>query len=295
MTDPSTPELPADDVEMVSAYLDGEASATEVERIQSDPDLLAAVDRLGRTVQLLQADLLTEDPVTEDPVSGTGDMVDRHVAAALDTFPASAVGTRVVDLETERRRRWYDRVPLGAVAAAAVAIALVGAATQIGTDDSDDTATADVAAEDAASGAAGAGDDTAAVSDAGAGTGGSVSPGLESDALTAGGGSARPGFADTDSLADHVREVIGTSRSGAPAEGSAAEDGQAEQFGDEADASSSCDAVRTADLGEAPVVLVLPASVSGRDVTAVVADEGTGRRLVVIDDLTCEVVDDRGL
>jgi hypothetical protein len=40
---------------------------------------------------------------------------------------------------------------------------------------------------------------------------------------------------------------------------------------------------------------VLPVSVSGRDVTAVVADEETGRRLVVVDDLTCEVVDDRSL
>jgi hypothetical protein len=288
MTDPSTPELPADAVELVSAYLDGEASAAEVARVESDPDLLAAADRLGRTSQLLRAGVLTE---------GSDAIVDRHVAAALDAFPATAATARVVDLGSERSRRWYDRVPLGAVAAAAVAIALVGAATQIDTGDSDDTATADVASEDAgdaASGGAGTGDDTAAVSDAEEGRG-SVSPGLEAEVPTAAGGSARPDFVDTDSLAAHVREVVGTSRSSDQTEDSIAEDGQAEPFGDGADASSSCDAVRAAELGEAPVLLVLPVSVSGRDVTAVVADEETGRRLVVVDDLTCEVVDDRSL
>ena len=297
MTDPSTPELPTDAVEMVSAYLDGEASAAETARIESDPDLLAAVDRLGRTSQLLRSGVSTED-TGDGGDTGAGDMVDRHVAAALDAFPARASRARVVDLGAERRRRWYDRVPLGAVAAAAVAMALVGAATQIDTDDSDDTATADVAsdaAEGSAPGVAGTGDDTAAVSDAEEGAGGSVGAGLESDAPTAAGGSARPEFVDTDSLADHVREVVGTSRSSAQTEDSIAEDGEAEQFGGGADASSSCDAVSAADLGETPVLLVLPASVAGRAVTAVVADEETGRRLVVVDDLSCEVVDDRSL
>lgn len=281
MTDPSTPELSDDAIEMVSAYLDGEASASEMERVESDPELLAAVDRLGRTTQLLRAERVSAD------------VVDRHVAAALDAFPAPGAGARIVDLGTERRRRWYDRVPLGAVAAAAVVIALVGVATQIDSGDSDDTATADVAAEDADSGDAGTDDDTAAVFDAEGDAGGSASPGLESDAPTAAGGSGRPDFADTDSLAGHVREVVGASRSGT--DDTVAQDGQAEQFGDEGEASSTCDAVGAADLGEAPVLLVLPATVSGREVTAVVADEGTGRRLVVIDDLTCEVVDDRSL
>ena len=281
MTEPSTPELPADAFEVVSAYLDGEASASEMARVEADPELLAAVDRMGRTTQLLRA-----DPPARD-------VVDRHVAAALDAFPAPSTGARVVDLGTERRRRWYDRVPVGVVAAAAVAIALVGAATQLDSDDGDDTATADVAAED--SGDAGGGDD-ASVFDADEGADGSISPGLEADAPSAaGGGSARPEFADTESLANHVRDVVAATRSGASTDDSIAGDGQAEQFEGEGEASSTCDALAAADLGDAPILLVLPASVSGREVTAVVADEGTGRRLAVIDDLTCEVVDERDL
>jgi hypothetical protein len=179
-----------------------------------------------------------------------------------------------------------------------VAIALVGAVSQIDTGDSDDTATADtadVAAEDADAG--GAGSDGAATFDAdeGAGAGGAVSPGLEADDPTAVEGSARLDFADTDSLASHVREVVGATRSGAPTGDSAAGGGQAEQLGDDEETSSTCDPVGAADLRGAPVLLVLPAVVSGRDVTAVVADEGTGRRLVVVDDLICEIVDDRSL
>ncbi|MDH4168013.1 MAG: zf-HC2 domain-containing protein [Acidimicrobiia bacterium] len=114
MPDPLLPRGPADDGEdaLVSAYLDGEATAEEAARVEASPRLLAQVAAFGSV-----ADLVASDPVDVDDVRR-----EQHIAAALAAAPTAANVTAMTVGRSDRRP-WY-RQPLVAVAAAIVALAV---------------------------------------------------------------------------------------------------------------------------------------------------------------------------
>jgi len=68
--------------ELVSAYLDGEATADEVARVESTPELMAEVDRL----QALTSRIASAPAVPPAPVAQR----EAHLAAALAAFDAAA-------------------------------------------------------------------------------------------------------------------------------------------------------------------------------------------------------------
>ena len=283
MTDPHAPDPSAvdpsggTDLEVVSAYLDGAATPEERARVDSDPALRRQVDRL-RTVR----DHLAVGP----PAS---ELVDAHVAAALDARgDAGLGGAPVGDLDRARTRAWLRRVPLGAVAAALLLVALVGGIALR------DTGSDTVASGDAA--------ETSAALD-GAGGGGEA---FEEGADDAADGAARQDldarlvFDDTDALAAHLADqaasTSGTTAAAEAAPHSASGTGGAsDSTADEPDFGSlgPCDPIAAADIGDAPVLAFVRAVVADRDVTAVIVDGGDAPRLLVVDEDTCTVVDDR--
>jgi hypothetical protein len=107
------PELPeaGSDEELASAYLDGEATAEEVRRVEADPILLALVDRMRRVGHELRS-------VT--PATAT--VRDDQIARAVDEFVEQKQQARVVTLRTRRHRLGTAAV----AAVAAVAAAIVG-------------------------------------------------------------------------------------------------------------------------------------------------------------------------
>jgi hypothetical protein len=121
------------DEELASAYLDGEATADEVARVERDPELLARVEQL-RTVHLLVA-----APV---PARGPAER-DRAIAAALDARPTGAV----VDLLAAARARRRLRV-LSVAAAIVLAVGAFGILVRSSSETSHDTAAAPVSGAD---------------------------------------------------------------------------------------------------------------------------------------------------
>jgi hypothetical protein len=112
--------------ELVSAYLDGEATAEEQARIEADPELQARVAEFAATRDAVRADVPTVSDATRDAV----------LARVLGTVIAP---TNVVPL---RRRRPAPAKVLG-VAAAAIAVAFLGGAIALLANDGrgdDDTA-----------------------------------------------------------------------------------------------------------------------------------------------------------
>jgi hypothetical protein len=113
---------PTSDDELVSAYLDGEATPAERAEVEGRPDLVARVTQLGATAARVAA---TDPP---DP-----DRRAAAIGAALAAFDdqASATGRPgddgVVGLDAHRRRRAGRLAWLGA-AAAVVLVVVVGAA-----------------------------------------------------------------------------------------------------------------------------------------------------------------------
>lgn len=287
MTDRSAPDQTPDDpddrrFEAASAYVDGVATPEEIALVESDEDVRRAAEALATVRRRL--------PVGEPPPEET----DAHVAAALAEFDrlGAADGAAVADLAAARTRRpWEARMPrsgpsrmFGAVAAAIVLIALVAGVSLLdtGADDAETATSADTAEESAeldATGSGGAADGEAFEDDRGV-----------ADAAPA---PARLAFADNDALADYVAQEL---RVAAGADEGAAEPSEPtlDSTTAEQESSAACDPVETAAVGDAPVVAVIPAVVAGESVTAVVTDDG-GRRLVVVDDATCAVVDDRTL
>ncbi len=121
-------ELTPTDDELVSSYLDGEATFDEVARVESDPPLRA------RAAEMQAARDLVATPVR----SLQGSDLERVIGAALE---ASATSDDVIDLRLEAVRRQRFRQRLVAVAAAVVVL-VVAVPTLLALDsfgDGDDT------------------------------------------------------------------------------------------------------------------------------------------------------------
>lgn len=279
MTDAPSPADPGPvdpDVQLASAHLDGEAG--DDERDRADDPVVRSHEERFRAVAAAVGDVPPPPP----------DLVDVHVAQAMDAFDE---GQRVVSL-SERRpdQPWWQRIPLGAVAAALVVVALVGAiglASRAGDGgDGDDTATAALESD---------GDHGAATA---AGGGTSEERGAadaQADSAPSAGAMAGPvgrrAFASYEDLADQLRaELDPTATSGGEEPTtSSAERGTT----DDAGPVDPCGAVEQLGLDPTAVLLVRPAFVEPDAVTVVVHDAADGRRLTVVDDDTCIVMVDQ--
>lgn len=294
--DPTTDHVPGDAdpaTDLAGAYLDGEATDAEVARVEAEPALLERVAEL----EALRDRLAVPAP----PRS----LVDDHVGVALDAFAPPAAGSgagtpatatpadELAARRARRDRRWYERIPLGAVAAAVVVVALVGAISQLSTGESDDMA-ADTAgdalesADDAGEAADSAGDDSAEDDDS---EEGADQPAAESDVgVDEQTGATRLAFADVDALADHLATRLDAADGATATTSTTGGNAQSDTTVGEAGARCALDALAGVDQDE--ITAVEPAVVAGRDVTALVLTSDA-RRLVVVDDATCDVIADR--
>ena len=273
MTEPSHPDA---DLELASAHLDGETTDAESDAVEADPGLLALVDELGAVRTRLS------------PGPSPEGLVDRQVPAALVAFGAGD-GATVVPLARGRGDRpWYQRFPVAAVAAALVVVALIGAVALTGSAGDDEETAADSGATTMEAAAEDASELDATE---GVGADGALSPSM---------GVERPQFTDLDALASHVEGLLAGDDTAPQPEGAPAAGGSGgvarDDMGRAADAQEApgCDPVAVAAADDATVAAVVAAVVDGRDVTAVVV-EGDGRRMVVVDDASCGVVDERPL
>jgi len=136
MTDVS----PSDD-ELVSSYLDHEATPEEVARVETDPRLIARAEEMRAAITFVT----TPPPVPEADL-------DRIRATAVAAF--TPVAAPVVDLAAARAKRLERRNRLLAVAAAVLLFGgIVAGIASIDGGDSDDTAgdaSTDAGADDAA-------------------------------------------------------------------------------------------------------------------------------------------------
>lgn len=100
--------------ELVSAYLDGEATPEEVAQVEGDPSLL------GR-VRAFEQVRLTRLP----PVVPSGDVKEQHLAAALAEFDSLApVHQLSARSRPDRRVRWLSSVAAGALVIVGVGVAV---------------------------------------------------------------------------------------------------------------------------------------------------------------------------
>ena len=131
MSDPTT-----SDDELISSYIDGEATLDEVARIQADPELRARIQEFEAARDLLST------PVTPLPESD----VDRLIDNALWQ---STTSDRITDLSAVRAMRTFSPQRLATIAATLVLLAgVVGALIALnnsGTDDEMSATTADSA------------------------------------------------------------------------------------------------------------------------------------------------------
>jgi hypothetical protein len=129
---------PTPDDELVSAYLDGEATPAERAVVEGDPRLLARVSELRAVATAVGA-----------PVSPADAARDRLIAQALAAAPPVAP---VVSLDAARRRRQRIGVTIASVAAALVALLALPVLLDDGSSDDQTAAveSADDGAEDAA-------------------------------------------------------------------------------------------------------------------------------------------------
>ena len=121
MSDPT----PSDD-ELISSYIDGEATLDEVARIQADPELLARVQEFEAAKDLLSS------PVPPLPQSD----VDRLIDNALWQ---STTSDRITDLSAVRAMRTFSPQRLATIAATLVLLAgVVGALIALNSDSGDE-------------------------------------------------------------------------------------------------------------------------------------------------------------
>ncbi len=105
-----TDAFPSDD-ELVSSYLDGEATPSEIERVESSPQLMARLGEFRRSASLMAA------PVT--PLASPD--IDSLIESALESSHTSG---NVVDLAAATQRRWWQQPRVLAAAAAVALLAL---------------------------------------------------------------------------------------------------------------------------------------------------------------------------
>lgn len=269
--------------EVASALHDGEAS--DAERAAADAEVRSQSQVVGAVARR----------VGDVPPAPRG-LLDDHVAAALaafDDLEPVPVGRAAPVASLTGRRPWWQRVPLGAVAAAVAVIALVGALGIATRSDDDQSADSATAALDDASGDDAMSEREAEAFDADGGAGAGGTTGSAGPLATG----ERPAFATYDELA--VALGGRTARS----EAATAED-SAEESAPTADvapvpessiAAAGCDAVEAAGIDPARVELVAPVVVDGQLVTAVVHRGDRGRQLTSVDEAACAVVDERAL
>lgn len=123
--------------ELVSRYLDAEATADEVARVESDPELLDRADAMRASIEAVAA-----------PVAIPTLDLDRIRAAAVAQSTTTAV---VTDVMAARRRKLERRNRVMAVAAACVVLAVSVVAVQnLGGSDGDDSLDSATESTDAA-------------------------------------------------------------------------------------------------------------------------------------------------
>ena len=119
--------------ELLTRYLDGEATGDEIARVEADPELVARADQLQRAIALVAA------PITVP----TADL-DRVRAAAI---AQSATSAAVSDLDARRAQKLQNRNRILAAAAVFVFLAVGFAAVQSGVGDDDADTTADAGSD----------------------------------------------------------------------------------------------------------------------------------------------------
>lgn len=254
-----------------------------------------------------------DDPETEAPAIAARltvppappALVDAHVEAALAAYDEEHAdggraggGAAVSDLDARRTETpWYRRIPLGAVAAAAIVVGLLGVSQLVvGDEDGEETATqgADMADE--------AAPETESADDSADAFGTSEAAGGDS-----GSPDGRPVFASTDALVAHLEETLagattaarptagggGGGGGGGAGGGTASDDAPPEADSSAPAAAGDCDAASVAGVAPDDVELLEAVILEGRAVTAVVHRTDDDRRVVVVDDDTCQVVEDR--
>ncbi len=112
-----TDVFPSDD-ELVSSYLDGEATPSEIERVESSPQLMARVAEFRRSASLVAT-----------PVAPLASLdIDGLIESALDSSHTSG---NVVDLAAATQTRWWHQPRVLAAAAAVALLALAVPALRI--------------------------------------------------------------------------------------------------------------------------------------------------------------------
>lgn len=283
MTDPPADPGPDvdPDLEIASALHDGAATVDERARAQ-DPAVRVAHARIAAVAAR----------VADVPPPPAG-LLDAHVAAALDAEAGAEAGAGADGAGSVAaladRRPWWQRAPLGAVAAAIAVVALVGAISVAagGDDGSEDTATAALESVEEASGGDAAGPPEA---DMGGDT-----------ALRA---SEPEAFATYEELAAAIASRLTTA---APTSGAAEEsaptgadvaptaEAEAGSPPPPTAAAGACDPVAAAGLDPVTVQMVTSVVVRGQPIVAVVHDHGGDPVLTSVDEASCAVTDRRPL
>jgi hypothetical protein len=260
--------------DLVTAYLDGEATPDERALVEADPDLIERATLLRAVSDLVAA------PVDIDRV-----LRNAHIDAAV---AASTTAQNVIAIDT-RRARWRDARVLSA--AAVVLAALVAVPIALGSRDrSDDTATAISSINRLA-------DDSTArlessdVSDGSAGAAGAAQAD-DSDMAEAAVAPAEPlalgPVTDVEDLETRVRALESRLAPAAPA----ADDAYSTTLTAESLADLAC-AAATGDADGLGIATIGTARLDGGDVAFAVTLDFT--RLIVVDAATCELLHDVAL
>ncbi|GEM_PF-6900318 len=134
--------------QLLSAVIDGEATADDVARVRADPELTAELNRITAAVAALA------EPVPLPPADAREAMIAAALEdlAAAPSSPATAVGEAttgapVVDLAAQRAKRQRRLNIMGAAAAIVVVIGAAFALNTDGSSDSDTSASSDESGE----------------------------------------------------------------------------------------------------------------------------------------------------
>ncbi len=259
--------------EIASAYLDGEATPTEVTLVESSPALVARVGELRAVAGLVAEPVPRASALDRERAIRAALAAAEAPATARDTAGADVVS--LSESRAARARRWF---PAAGAAAAVLLILALGAVALRDRDDADQTAGG------AASTALATAKESGADGDSGGGTGGAGSAAPEAGDLSAAGGIEDLGVFDSEddlvAAIDARREAQDTAVA-VPAPSTTAPG---------VDESASRSGVPCSDA--AAGALVYAARVTYRDVPALVLvyEIPGGSRLLVVHEATCRVL-----